>query len=266
MELIATDLDGTLIPTGAAEPSPRTAAALGLAERLGVTVVIATARPVRWMDGFLRHIGRTGLVVVSNGAATVDPITGKIVHQDGLAREPGLALVRDIEQRAPGACFAIECAGGLRLDQRFVEEHPYPPSTPRGDLRDVWDEDALKLLVQHEPTTGQAWDGLRQQIIAAVEGRATCTWSSTGLVEISAPGVTKASALDRICRDRGVPPDDVVAFGDMPNDVPMLEWAGRSYAVEGAHADAVRAATHRAPACHDDGVAQIIEQLLAPRT
>lgn len=59
-----------------------------------------------------------------------------------------------------------------------------------------------------------------------------------------------------------VAPEDVVAFGDMPNDLPMLNWAGTSYAVDNAHPDVIAAATHRAPACWDDGVAQIVERLL----
>ena len=59
----------------------------------------------------------------------------------------------------------------------------------------------------------------------------TITWSSTALLEISAPGVTKARRWRCSPTELGVDAEDVMAFGDMPNDLPMLAWAGTSYAM-----------------------------------
>jgi hydroxymethylpyrimidine pyrophosphatase-like HAD family hydrolase len=85
------------------------------------------------------------------------------------------------------------------------------------------------------------------------------TWSSaSSLLEISAPGVTKASTLALLCADLGVRADEVIAFGDMPNDLPMLSWAGTSYAMADAHPTVVEAARHRAPGHDDDGVARVL--------
>jgi hydroxymethylpyrimidine pyrophosphatase-like HAD family hydrolase len=90
----------------------------------------------------------------------------------------------------------------------------------------------------------------------------TTTWSSLGaLVEISAAGVTKASTLELLCAERGIGPDEVVAFGDMPNDLPMLEWAGTSYAMANAHPTVRDLADHVAPAHDEDGVAAVLEDL-----
>ena len=58
---------------------------------------------------------------------------------------------------------------------------------------------------------------------------------------MSAPGVSKASALAELCDEHGIGAADVVAFGDMPNDLPMLTWAGRSYAVANAHPEVLAA-------------------------
>jgi hydroxymethylpyrimidine pyrophosphatase-like HAD family hydrolase len=77
-------------------------------------------------------------------------------------------------------------------------------------------------------------------------------------MEISARGVTKGGALAELCGRLEIGPADVVAFGDMPNDLPMLRWAGTSYAVANAHPDVIAAASHRAPANHDDGVAVVL--------
>ncbi len=81
------------------------------------------------------------------------------------------------------------------------------------------------------------------------------------MLEISAAGVTKASTLALVCRRLGVSPADVVAFGDMPNDLPMLEWAGVSYAMADAHPTVVAAADHVAPGNDDDGVARVLAGL-----
>jgi hydroxymethylpyrimidine pyrophosphatase-like HAD family hydrolase len=83
------------------------------------------------------------------------------------------------------------------------------------------------------------------------------------LLEISAVGVSKGTALAELSAERGVPAAQVVAFGDMPNDVPMLLWAGRGYAMTGGHPEALAAAALVAPPCDQDGVAQVLEQLLA---
>ena len=105
-------------------------------------------------------------------------------------------------------------------------------------------------------------EDLWRQVEAAVGELVTTTWSSTfALVEISAAGVTKATTLARVAAEMGLGPEDVVAFGDMPNDLPMLAWAGTSYAMANAH-DSVRdLAGHLAPGNDDDGVAVVLADL-----
>lgn len=68
-----------------------------------------------------------------------------------------------------------------------------------------------------------------------------------------------------LCR-AGHFPAEVVAFGDMPNDVEMLSWAGTSYAMGNAHPDVIAAASGRTVANNEDGVALVIERILSERT
>ena len=101
-----------------------------------------------------------------------------------------------------------------------------------------------------------------RQVAAAVGDLVTTTWSSTfALVEISAAGVTKATTLARVAAEIGIGAADVVAFGDMPNDLPMLEWAGTSYAMANAHESVRDLAAHLAPANDEDGVATVLADL-----
>jgi hydroxymethylpyrimidine pyrophosphatase-like HAD family hydrolase len=87
--------------------------------------------------------------------------------------------------------------------------------------------------------------------------------SGEWVVEVSAAGVNKAAALKELAADLGVEPDEVVAFGDYPNDLPMLQWAGRSIAPANAHPEVLARVDEVTASNHDDGVALAIERLLA---
>ena len=130
-----------------------------------------------------------------------------------------------------------------------------------GPVEAIFDAPAIKLLARHEQLGPQDfWD--RAEAVVGV--RVEITWSSRStLLEISAHDVTKASTLGLLCAELGIDPADVVAFGDMPNDLPLLAWAGTSYAMANAHPTVLEAAARVAPANDDDGVAQVLEQLLA---
>jgi hypothetical protein len=64
-----------------------------------------------------------------------------------------------------------------------------------------------------------------------------------------------------VCAQRGIASDDVVAFGDMPNDLPMLRWAGHGVAVANAHPDLLTAADEVTASNDDAGVARVLERL-----
>jgi hydroxymethylpyrimidine pyrophosphatase-like HAD family hydrolase len=81
------------------------------------------------------------------------------------------------------------------------------------------------------------------------------------MIEISATGVTKASTLAALCEERGLGPNDVLAFGDMPNDLPLLAWAGQAYAVANAHPAVLEAVAMHTASVEDDGVAQVLERI-----
>ncbi|HSU00993.1 MAG TPA: HAD hydrolase family protein, partial [Nocardioides sp.] len=135
--------------------------------------------------------------------------------------------------------------------------HPDDPERRvRGDYADLFGDDVVKILAVHrELDPEDFW----KQVDAAVGRQVVTTWSSSfALVEISATGVTKATTLASLAAEMGVEAGDVVAFGDMPNDLPMLEWAGTSYAMSNAHASVQRLADHLAPSNDDDGVAEVL--------
>jgi hydroxymethylpyrimidine pyrophosphatase-like HAD family hydrolase len=105
------------------------------------------------------------------------------------------------------------------------------------------------------------FDDFRESVTEALGDLAAPSWSMEGLVEISAPGITKAATLAGVSAELGVEAVDVVAFGDMPNDLAMLTWAGTAYAMGNAHPSVLEVADHVAPTNDEDGVATVLAQL-----
>ncbi|WP_327433173.1 HAD hydrolase family protein [Streptomyces sp. NBC_01236] len=108
-------------------------------------------------------------------------------------------------------------------------------------------------------------DELSEALAPVVGDRAVITRSTGAFLELSAPGVDKGEALRRLARQRGLPPENTAAVGDMPNDIPMLRAAGLAAAVANAHEDTLRAADIVLPSNDDEGVAALI-RLVLPRT
>ncbi|MFI6563995.1 Cof-type HAD-IIB family hydrolase [Streptomyces sp. NPDC050534] len=270
--LIATDLDGTLLRDDKSV-SPRTVAALAAAEQAGIEVFFVTGRPARWMDVVSDHVHGHGLAICGNGAAVVDlhggPGAHRFVKVRELARDNALDAVRLLRDAAPGTMYAVEQTYGFHQEPEYPKLHMELPDhlAPAEELLAPdgpgGAEPVLKILAYHPSLDPDAFLTTAR---LAIGERASVTRSSpSALLEISGPGVSKASTLALCCAERGISHEEVVAFGDMPNDVEMLTWAGRSFAMGNAHPDVVAAASGRTVANNDDGVAVVIERMLAGR-
>jgi hypothetical protein len=253
--LVATDLDGTLVRSDGSV-SDRTRRVLASVEATGVPVVFVTGRPLRWAEEVFEHVGDHGLAVVSNGALVWDVAADAPRLQRPIPPETVRRVCAELRAAVPGSTFAVEMLDGLTLEPQFRERHPVPPGARRASLEELVSGPVLKLLARHEELTPQEyWDAAE----VAVGEHVTITWSSTStLLEISAADVTKASTLALVAAELGVSPEDVLAFGDMPNDLPMLAWAGTSYAMANAHPTVLAAVSHVAPSNDEDGVASVL--------
>jgi Cof subfamily protein (haloacid dehalogenase superfamily) len=257
---VATDLDGTIVRRDGTV-SDRTVGALQGVEALGVPVVFVTGRPVRWMAPLAERTGHTGLAICANGAVVYDLHDERIVAHDPMAIEVGLEVARRLRAAVPDVAFAVETMEGFAHEATYVARFDAGQQLAVAPLEDIYTSPAIKLLARHET---MAPDDLLAAAREVVGDLAEVTHSSNdALLEISAAGVSKATALARFAADRGIVAADVVAFGDMPNDVAMLIWAGRGYAVEGAHPEALAVVDvrHVVPRPEDDGVARELARL-----
>ncbi|MCW2553517.1 MAG: hypothetical protein QOK45_569, partial [Mycobacterium sp.] len=92
-----------------------------------------------------------------------------------------------------------------------------------------------------------------------IEGDLTYS-TNNGLIEVVPIGVSKATGVDQVARPLGITAEDVIAFGDMPNDIPMLLWAGLGVAMGNAHPEAKAAADEVTAPNSDDGLARVLER------
>jgi Cof subfamily protein (haloacid dehalogenase superfamily) len=261
--LIATDIDGTLLRSDRTV-SDRTRAAVAAVEQAGLPFVLVTGRPPRWLAPVRDQLDHRGVAICANGALVMDLHTEEVLRVDGFDPDVGRDVLRRVRDLGAEIGVGVEWADG------FAHEPAYPRGIRRSELvahavTDVDDDEAffarqvIKLLIR---CADGPPDELAAAAVEATRGLATVTWSSTGLLEISAAGVDKAAALARFATEHGVDAGEAVAFGDMPNDLPMLGWVGRGIAVANAHPLVLEAAHEVTASNDDDGVAIVLESLL----
>jgi len=259
--LVASDIDGTLIRTDG-KLSARTVRAL---DALPVPAVLVTGRPVRWLRQLYDQMDEPLPAVCANGAVVYDPDTDEILRAAPLDVDLLLDVTKRLREAVPDIALAVEVEDG----RRFWYEETWPMH---------WDgeHDSVRVLTTSEELTSapavkllarsatSAPDAFYELVSHTLSGVAETTHSSSSaLVEISATGVTKAAGLAWLCEREGITADDVLAFGDMPNDIPLLSWAGHSVAMGNAHPAVVEVADEVTATNDEDGVAVVLERLFA---
>lgn len=258
-EVVATDLDGTLLRSDGTL-SPRTRRAIAAAEAAGVTVVFVTARPPRRLDEFADVVGPHGVALCANGAFAYDVARRVVTEHTNIERAVLDEIVADLRATIPGIVFAVERADGMGREEQFVSV--WGEDSVVGELAEIAASPIGKLLGRCDEMEP---DAFHARVADVLGGRAELGYSgAVGLAEITAKGVTKAAGLARWCDRHGVDAAGVWAFGDMPNDLPMLAWAGRSHAVANAHRDLLAAVDTIVASNDDDGVARTLEAALSP--
>ncbi len=263
---IATDLDGTLLRTDKSV-SERTRNAVHAAEDAGLLVVIATGRPPRWIPPVVDALGDRGLVVCANGASVYDPARHELVQRTDIEPDVALSIVDDLQAARPdvvigaeqGFDFAVDDnldASGLELIESWKLQ-----GLRHGPIRSFLDQPVTKLIVRVARPAPDGWATTVQDLVG---DRALVTHSiDPAFLELSHPSVHKASAVERLLEESGIAPSEVVAFGDMPNDIELIRWAGLGVAVANAHPLLLEAADEVTASNDDDGVAMVIERILS---
>ncbi|MFD4834011.1 HAD family hydrolase [Streptomyces uncialis] len=258
--LIATDLDGTLLRADDSL-SPRTRAALTRAVAAGAAHIVATGRPVPQVVPVLRELGHRGLAVCGQGAQLYDAGSGRIVWSVTLDREIAEVALGKVEAEVGSVLAAVNQDGtdGLMLmEPGFTVRHPTLSGERAGHRDELWDRPLTKVLIHHPEL---AEDELAAAARTVVGDLVTVTMAGPGAVELQPLGITKATALARAADLLGTGPRDTLAFGDMPNDIPMFLWSAHGVAMANAHDELKAVSDEITGSNEDDGVAAVLERL-----
>lgn len=298
--LIVSDIDGTLL-NSKERVSPRLREAVRRLTASGTIFTLASGRPARWMLPVLEQLPIRPLCICANGAVTYDSARDEIVRAKTLSPEDMRSIVETSLENTrhlpthlpeylfgrqsapqtptgPGVGFGVERAGASafdRAEELYVVEPDFTHAWESDEhlicpVDEVISQPAVKLLGRNPNVTSrQIYDALADHIDPELT-HMSYSWGG-GLVEFSAPGVTKRSAIEDLIAHLneqaapGAEPirrEDVVVFGDMPNDLEMIEWAGLGVAMGNAEDQVKAAADVVTTSNDDDGVAEVLQRWL----
>ena len=269
IKLIALDLDGTTLTRNGL--TRRTKETLEEAIENGLDVVIATGRPYSALPETVKTIKGLEHIIISNGAHIVRPLTGEFLYSNYVERE-AILRVRDMlmERNFPVEVFT---EGRAYVDRELYEDVKKNGSTylaaryilrtrePVDRIYDFWFEHAdsienVNIQFEHQEDKTEM-----KSILEKAEG-ITLTSSTYHNLEVGGETTSKASALWQLCRMKGLTMENIMAFGDSPNDGTMIREAGIGVAMENATADILEDADITAPSNDDEGVAYTLRMLL----
>lgn len=265
-KLIATDLDGTLVR------SDNTVSAfshdvLDRVRGAGIPVVGATGRGPRLTELTRNDIRAADFLVMAGGGRVVDQSdpAGPVVLRDERLSGAVLAdLLAALEAQVGPLTVMVEALDGHEapLWGDYDPSWPYPERFVSRNRTDCLSGNVIKAFARTADHDVDALLATAQRIIPP--SRAVATQAGLGFIEILPPGVDKATGLEVVAQAIGVDPSDVLVFGDMPNDLPMFDWAGWSrVAVANAHPSVRRLADEITLRNDDDGVAVYLDRLLS---
>ncbi|WP_299529455.1 HAD family hydrolase [uncultured Streptomyces sp.] len=264
-KLVATDLDGTLLREDGTV-SPRTREALAAVTAAGAAHIVVTGRAAPWTRHILDDLGYDGLAVCGQGAQVYHAGEHRLLTSLTLDRQlAGLALSK-IEAELGPLALAVSRDG---LDGQVltgpgyrVKDEPVP-AVFADDPAELWTAPLNKVYIQHPELDD---DALAAAARRAVGSLVDIVMAGPGVVELLPLGLSKATGLSLAARRLGVKAADTVAFGDMPNDIPMFGWARHGVAMANAHDELKAVADEVTASNEDDGIALVLEELLRTGT
>ena len=258
--LIAIDLDGTLLRSDDTLGT-ETGAAIAEALAQGVKVVICTARPPRGTKAIYDSLGLDTLVINHNGAVIQDPIEGKVWFHEpmkGSLAKQVVQLARNVDSDLAVGVEVYDTFHIDRKSKRLAEEVSLGAGDEQPNAFDtLFEQPITKIaLVGKSGSLG----GVQMALMRVGSGRVGIAYSNMRLLQVMHHGVDKASGLKRVANYYGIPPERVMAIGDAPNDIPMINWAGLGVVVENCWDEARRHAQMIVPSNDNDGVATAIRR------
>ncbi len=273
IRLIAVDLDGTLLNTNK-ELTPRTRGALAAAARAGIAVVPATGRLYKGIPEPVRSLPFIRYAITMNGAHVLDLVTGETVYAAEVSTEDAIAFYTRLDPLPViYDCYINDWGYMTEEMQRRAEE--YAPDehilklirelrSPVPELKAFIREGNHRLQkLQVFTRKDTAYRDVLMRELAEEFPQFAVSWSLPDNIEVNSRLADKGRAIHALAARLGLRREQTMVFGDGLNDLTMLQAAGVAVAMENGCAEVKAAADRIAPCCDEDGVAAVIEEVLA---
>jgi Cof subfamily protein (haloacid dehalogenase superfamily) len=264
-DAVYADLDETLL-TPERTVSPRTRRVLDALRARGVAIGVATGRTMRSARPHIDAAGADAPAILLNGAR-VQALDGTILHDVLLPSEAALRLIH--LSRAHGVFMNLYHGDRIRIEERneTARASAYKDGVTQELVADlaaaVEATPPTKLMMIAPVDEMDAFARLAHEALAELGGTARVVRSEPTYLEAVATAVSKGDGLLHACRALGIPPSRVVAFGDGPNDLELLETAGLGVAMQNADPSVKAAADRVCPPNREDGVAVALADIFA---
>ncbi len=264
-QLIAMDLDGTL-NNDQKVITEKTKTALMEAQKRGIRLALASARP---SPGLFRERdvldlqAYNGVLMSYNGGRIVDAATGQVLFETSMQLEETKTVLRQLEKLPvtpildDGVQFYVTSKSGYKVDYECRNNQMICSEV--GNLADFLTFAPIKILMSVQP---EEIGAVQKQIAQMLPESLTVVQTAPFYLEVIPRSINKGQGIRDICQVLKISPDEVIAFGDAENDIPMLRSAGMGVAMGNA-AEAVKAAADMVTLSNnDDGIAAALEKLL----
>ena len=259
------DLDGTL-NNDQKVITEKTKAALMAAQRAGIRMALASARPSPGLfkeRDILRLQDHQGILMSYNGGRIVDAQTGAVLFETSMDLEETKQVLRKLEHLPvtpildDGVQFYVEDKNGFKVDYECKNNNMVCSEV--GNLADFLTFAPIKILMSVQP---EELTQVQQEIAAFLPESLTVVQTAAFYLEVIPKVINKGQGIRDICKVLGISSREVISFGDAANDIPMLQEAGMGVAMGNA-AEAVKAEANMVTLSNnEDGIAAALEQLL----
>ncbi|MBO6640391.1 MAG: HAD family hydrolase [Roseitalea sp.] len=265
IDLIVIDIDRTTL-TDDYRLLPEVTAAVGRAQRAGITVCAATARSPGALRPIASELGLIGQCVCLNGAwiGVLGARSDTVLMQSELDLSHVVRLIKKAEEEGLNPCWFTEDMWWTLSEGPLVaRESRATKSTPSyiGDLAEIRGP-IFKLLILEDPQNGIFAEAVQHEFDCHFD----FTRSDTFLIEITQAGVSKRSAVEKLAVSIGYERHRIAAVGDSENDLELIKWSGFGVAMGNATAAVKGAADWVTKSNADAGVAHAIDKIMAANT
>ncbi len=272
IELIVTDLDGTLMAPDHTTVTQRTRTALQKAHDKGVKTAIATGRTISLIGMVTKQVDFIDYVIYSNGAAVYDRVNKKLIYTSFFDTDNAVELARFLDSEpvfyeiyANGWSYIKKDKVSLfdmgNLPKDFIDEIT-KNTVFTDDMCEIIEKSDVEKFNISSMAPERA-EYITEKLVSFKDTEWTSSLPGSKVqnqMEIMKKGVNKGTAVKGMCSVLGISPENVMAFGDAQNDCSMLELAGYSFAMGNACEECRKTAKYLTDTNANDGLAKAVEE------